>query len=112
MTMSMNQRFARHGAERQLQAAGLRFANQKLLEQQSVRADAFGLVVGTQREQFVAKRQETTRLEPHDWHAARCEWRVGRDQTVEFAARLLDKACREKCPPATQWTGTVDRSWN
>ena len=112
MAVAVNQRFARHGAERQLQAAGLRLANQKFLEQQSMRADALGFVVRTQREQFVAKRQETARLQPDDRHAARGEWRVGRDQPVQFAARLFDQAGGEECPPATQRTGAVDRSWN
>ena len=48
MAVAVNQRFARHGAKRQFQAAGLRLANQKFLEQQSVRADALGFVVRTQ----------------------------------------------------------------
>jgi hypothetical protein len=44
-----------------------------------------------QREQFVAKRQQTARLQPDDWHAARGEWGVRRDQTIQFAARLFDQ---------------------
>ena len=63
MAVAVNQRFARHGAERQFQAAGFRLANQKFLEQQCVRADALGFVVRAEREQFVAKRQETARLQ-------------------------------------------------
>src|SRR4051812_40134755 len=112
MAVAVNQRFARDGAERKFQAAGFRLANQKFLEQQSMRADAFGLVVRAQREQFVAKCQEATRLQPDDRHAARREWCVGRDQTIQLAARLFDEACGEECPPATQRSGAVDRSWN
>ena len=73
-----------------------------------MRADALGIVVRAQREQFVAKRQQTARLQPDDRHAARRERRVGRDQPVQFAARLFDQTGREECPPATQRTGAVD----
>jgi len=91
MAVAVNQRFRRHGAEGKFQAAGFRLANQKFLEQQSVGADAPGVIVRTQREQFVAKRQQTARLQPDDRHAARGEWGVGRDQPVQFAARLFDQ---------------------
>ena len=94
--------FAGDSAERQLQAAGLGLAHQKFLEQQRMRADALGVVVGAQREQFVAQRQQAARLQPDDRHAARGERRVGRDQPVQFGARLIDQAGRKERPPAAQ----------
>jgi len=42
MAVAVHQRFPGDSAERQLQAAGFGLANQELLEQQGVRADAFG----------------------------------------------------------------------
>ena len=95
MAVAVHQRFRRHGAERQLQAAGLRLAHQKFLEQQRMRADALGVVVRAQRKQFVAQRQQAARLQPDDRHAARGERRVGRDQPVQFA-RAPDRPGRPK----------------
>ncbi len=45
VAVAMHQRLAGDGAERQPQAAGLGLANQKLLEQQRLCADAFCRVV-------------------------------------------------------------------
>ena len=67
--------------------AGRGLAHQKLLEQQRLRADAFRGLIGAQRQQFVAQRQQAARLQADDRHAARGERRVGRDQPVEFGAR-------------------------
>ena len=92
MAVAVNQRFCRHGAQRQPQAAGLRLANQKFLDQQRMRADASGVAVGAQREQFVAERQKTARLQSDDRHAACGERREGPDQPVQFLARLVDQA--------------------
>jgi len=96
----MNQCFGGDWAERQPQATGLRLAYQKLLEQQRMRADAFGVVVGTERKQLVAERQKATWLQSDDRHAAYGERREGPDQPVQFLACLIDQAGREKRPPA------------
>ena len=61
------------------QATGLVLARQKLLEQNSLRRNGLGVVAGQQRRDLVAERQQATRLETDDRHAAtgigqqRCE---------------------------------------
>jgi len=57
-----------------------------------MRRDRFRGLVRAQREQLVAQRQQTTRLQADDRHAARGERRVGRNQPVELGARLVDQA--------------------
>ena len=91
MAVAVNQRFRRHGPEGKFQAAGFRLANQKFLEQQSMCADAPGFIVLAEREQFVTRLADSS-AQPDDRHAARGEWGVGRDQPVQFAARLFDQA--------------------
>ena len=70
MAVAVHQSLPGDRAERQTQAAGLGLANQKLLEQQRVRADALCSVVGAQRQQLVAQRQQAARLQADDRHAA------------------------------------------
>ena len=94
--MAVQQRFAGDRAERQLQTSGFGLAHQEFLEQQRVRADTFRGVIGTQRKQLVAQGQQTARLQPDDRHAARGKRRVGRDQPVEFGARVVDETRRQK----------------
>src|SRR5712671_2872294 len=55
VAVAVHQSLVGDGAERQLQVAGLRLANQKLLEQQRVRTEAFCGLVRTQRKQLVTK---------------------------------------------------------
>ena len=100
MAVAVHQSFAGDRAERQLQVAGLRLTNQKLLEQQRVRADAFCCLVRTQRKQLVTKRQQTARLQADDRHPAQGERPVGRNQPIELAARVIDQPRRKKRPPA------------
>ena len=108
----MHHGFRGDRSERQGEAAGLGLAHQKLLEQQRMRADAFGGVVRSQRQQFVAQRQQATRLQPDDRHAARGERRVGRDQPVEFGAGVIDQASREKGSAAAQRPAVICGPWN
>ncbi len=94
----MHQRLVGDGFERQAQPAEFGLAHQKFFEQQRMRAHALCRVVGTQRKQFVAQRQQAARLEADDGHAPRSIWRVGRDQPVEFGASVhRPNQRKEKC---------------
>src|SRR5260370_24628160 len=53
VAVAVHQGLAGDTAERQLQTPGASLANQKLLEQQRVRADAFCNIVGAQRKQLI-----------------------------------------------------------
>ncbi len=107
MAVSVQQRLPGEGAQRQLQAASFGLANQKLLEQQRVGADAFCGFVRSQRKQFVAQRQETARLQADDRHPALRERRIGSDQPIEFSACVIDQAGGKKRPAATQWPAAI-----
>ena len=98
----MHHGLAGDGAERKLQPPGLRLAHQKFLEQHRMRADRFGVVVGPQRQQFVAQRQQAARLQPDDRHATRGKRRKACDQPVQLGARLIDKPGRKERAPAAQ----------
>src|SRR6476469_4688273 len=100
MAVAVYQGFSGDRAEWQSQVTGLGLANQKLFEQKRLRADAFRGRVGTQRKQLVAQRQQTTRLQSDDGHAALGKWGVGRDQTIKLGAGVVDQASREKGPAA------------
>jgi hypothetical protein len=64
-----------------------------------MRADVFRGLVRAQRKQFVTERQQTARLESDDRHAALGERGVGRNQPVQFVARLIDQPGRKKGSP-------------
>src|SRR5712671_6804596 len=112
MAVAVHQCLPGDRSERQLQTAGLGLTNQKLLEQQRVRADAFRCRVGTQRQKLVAKRQQTARLQTDDWHATRGERRVSSDQPVELSACVINQARRKKRPSAAQRPATIRGLWN
>src|SRR6266404_750698 len=100
MAVAVDQGFSGHGAERQLEAAGGGFANEKFLEQKRVRADGLCGVVAAKREQLVAQRQETARLKAYDRHATLRERRVSLNQPVKLGAGVIDEAGGEKRPSA------------
>ena len=100
MTVAVHQSLPGDGTKRQPQAASLGLANQKFLEQQRMRADAFRCRVGAQRQQLIAKRQQAAWLQADDGHATRGERRVGRDQPIELSAGVIDQPRRKKRPPA------------
>ena len=102
VAVAVHQRLVGDGAERQTQAAGLGLADQKFLEQQCMRADALRGIVVAQRQQFVAQRQQATRLKADDRHAARGERRIGCHQPIEFGAGIVDQSRREEGAPAAQ----------
>src|SRR6185437_12924884 len=112
MAVAVDQRLAGNGRQRQPKAPGLSLANQKLLEQQSVRTDFFRGGVGAQRKQFVAKSQKTARLQADDGYAAQRERRIGGDQPIEFGARTVNEARREKGPPAAQRPAVIQGPWD
>src|SRR3954469_19012173 len=102
MAVAVDQRLAGDRAERQLQAAGLRLALKKFLEQHRMRADALCVMVGSQRQQLVPQRQKTARLQSDDRHAARGEWRIGRDEPIKFFACVIDEAGGKECSSAAK----------
>ncbi len=112
MAMAVHQRLGGDRAERQREVPGGGLADQKLLEQQRLRADALRGFVGSQRQQFVAQRQQAARLQADDRHPARGERRVGRNQPVELGAGMIDQARREKGAPAAQRPAAIRGPWN
>src|SRR4030081_2061128 len=112
MAVAVHQGFAGDSGELQPQAAGPGLANQKFLEQERVRADAFGGFVGAQRKQLVAERQQTTGLQTDDGYAAQSERRVSGDQPIELTAGVIDQPRREKGPPAAQWPAAIRGLWH
>src|SRR3984885_8799311 len=74
-----------------------------------MRADGFRGLIRSQRQQLVAQRQQTTWLKANDGNAARGERRIGRDQSIEFDASMIDETRREEGSPATQGTAIVQR---
>src|SRR5690348_11997425 len=103
----MHQRVGAERAEPQLQPAGLGLAHQEFLEQQSVRADGFCSIVLAQRQQLVTEREQAAWLETDDWHAARRECRVGRNQAVELGAGLVDETGRKEGASAAERTAAT-----
>src|ERR1700712_4072632 len=100
MAVAVDEGFSGDRTERQSQPPGLGFANQELFEQKRLRANDFRTLVGAQRKQFVAKRQQTARLQSDDRYAALRERRIGETQPIELGAGVIDQARREKGPPA------------
>src|SRR5690348_10789297 len=102
MAMAVQQRRCVKRAERQAQAAGVGLPSQELLEQQRVRADSLCRVVLAEREQFVAQREQATRLEADDGYTARSEGPISCDQAIELGAGLVDQARGEECAAAAE----------
>jgi len=74
-----------------------------------MRAEVFCGLVGTQREQFVAQRQKAARFKSDDRHTACGEAGVGRNQPVQFVARLINEPGRKKGSPAAYRAGWPGR---
>ena len=102
VAMAVHQHRRVHGFEAGLEAAGLGFARDELLEQQRVLRHEFGLVAQTQHQSLVAQRQQAGRLQPDDGHAGFGQWVKDIDQGTQAFAGLIDHAAAEIGAAAAQ----------
>ena len=108
----MHHGFRCDGAERQRRRPASASRTRNSSNSSACALTLLAVVVRSQRQQFVAQRQQAARLQPDDRHAARGERRVGRDQPVEFGARMIDQPGREKGSAAAQRPAAIRGLWH
>src|SRR5665213_1333488 len=99
--MAVKQHLARNGRKIWRETPGLGLARDKFLEEERMRRRAARVLAGKDSGDFIAKRQNATRLQPYDGNAARKIGHQGGETAGHFAARRLDITDRKKSPPAT-----------
>src|SRR5262249_26881944 len=101
--MAVQQRAGGNRRERQIEAARLGLAGEEFLERQGVRGETPGTLILHDRRDLVAEAEDAARFEAHHRHAARDEWIECRERTLDFFARLVHLADREKRAAAAEW---------